>query len=97
MAKASMQRRLGHEYNFSSEENDMVWIIPNIDDLVSCEGSHFPYIQRLKIPLLRYELNTFRIGPEELATELSESLCDQLLELRVHARAFPIEMLLKKR
>ncbi len=88
-----MRRRFGKEYEFPTGEDDIVWIIPNIDELGSIEGSFTHYIKRIKIPILKYELGTSQIGPEEGISTVSEDLCDELLELRVYAQALPIEMI----
>ena len=95
LAKASMRRRLGKEYVFPAGEDDIVWIIPDIDELGSIEGSYAHYIKRIKVPILKYELGTFQIGPEEGITTVSEGLCDELLKLRVYAKALPIEMIVR--
>ncbi len=86
-------RRSGNVYGDPGEEDSIVWIIPNIGILGSKEGSYVHYINRLKIPILRYELNTFLIRPEDLPGEVSEQLCDELLDLRVYERMLPIDLL----
>jgi hypothetical protein len=93
LAKASMRRRLGKEYVVSSGEEDTVWIIPDLDELVTRHGTYSKYIQKWKIPMLRYELSVFNIGKEELSENLTENLCDELLTFRVYAKALPIDLL----
>ena len=94
LAKASMRRRLGREYNFPSGEDDMDWIIPNIDDLGAQYGNYMSYIDEIKVQILRYELDTFEISKEEFMDKPSKKVCDELLDLRVYARMFPIQKLL---
>lgn len=94
LADASSVRR---PYPFPSREDDMIWLIPSIDELGASEGSYLPYVNRLKIKILQYELETFHTGPAELNENVSEGLCDELLDVQVYAKAFPIDMILKSK
>ena len=94
LVRACDIQRSGNVYGDPGGEESTVWIIPNIDVLGSKEGSYVHYINRLKVPILAYELDNYLIGSEKLPEEISEKLCDELLDLKVYERMLPIELLL---